>query len=41
MATHMFGLVDLIVVGAVALTAIIVLLIEIPDLLRYMKIRSM
>jgi hypothetical protein len=41
MMTHMFGLVDLIIAGALVLTAIIVLVVEIPEVVRYMKIRSM
>jgi hypothetical protein len=38
---HVFGLLDLVVACAVLLAAIITFLVEIPELIRYMKIRSM
>ena len=41
MTMHMFGLVDLVIGGIIVLFAIIVFLVEIPGLVRYMKMKSM
>jgi hypothetical protein len=41
MPMNMFGLVDLVIAGIIALFAIIVFFVEIPDLVRYMKMKSM
>jgi len=38
---HVFGLLDLIVACGAALAILITFLVEIPDLMRYMRIRSM
>jgi hypothetical protein len=41
MTMQMFGLVDLVIGGIIVLFAIIVFLVELPDFVRYMKMKSM
>jgi hypothetical protein len=41
MPANMFGMVDVVIGGILALLIIIAILVEIPDLTRYMKIKSM
>jgi hypothetical protein len=41
MTMQMFGLVDLVIGGIIALFIIIVFLVELPDLVRYMKMKAM
>ena len=41
MTMHMFGLVDLVIGGIIALFVIIVFFVELPDFFRYMKMKSM
>lgn len=41
MPANLFGMVDVVIGGIIALLIIIAILVEIPDLTRYMKIKSM
>ncbi|MGA8267530.1 MAG: hypothetical protein WB787_07190 [Candidatus Acidiferrales bacterium] len=41
MTMPIFGIVDVVVAGLIAFVAVILLIVEIPDMVRYMKIKSM
>ncbi len=41
MTMPIFGMVDVVVAGLIVLVGIVLLIVEIPDMVRYMKIKSM